>query len=74
MKILGKLVLFLKIEKIKTHPSPLSQAILIVWPKGESFATEIHGSRGGFFYSSYNSVVGSQFPCCNLQTISQVTH
>jgi hypothetical protein len=48
MQILGKLVFFEKLKKIKTHPSPLSQAILTVWPKGESSATGIHGSRGGF--------------------------
>jgi hypothetical protein len=68
MQILGKLVFFEKLEKIKTHPSPLSQAILTVWPKGGSSAIGIHGSREGFYDSSYISAVGIQIPCNNIQT------
>jgi hypothetical protein len=39
---------FFKLKKKKNLPSPLSQAILAVWPEGESSATAVHGRRGGF--------------------------
>jgi hypothetical protein len=75
MQFLGKLVFFfVKLEKIKTPPSPLSQAILTFWPRGGALQQEFMAAEGGFYGSSCSSAVGSQLPCNNLQTVNQVTH